>query len=381
MMRIGSEFLRKLTTRRSEGDSKRWRDESQPAVVQNVAERGRRLRKLAHGGLLMQRRLPSTSFRRASRRNGVRGFVGPDSARISYLTGSSSQSGTTETVLLIHGSGMSAHSWTEQLRSLGRALRVIAIDLPGHGASDPTSEATVDNYADAARRLLDALGTAGPVFVAGHSLGGGVALALAALHPDRVKGLVLISSCAKLPQNNGAIEGFLGFLPPPVRRFFVFSTARKILFPVGASRRAVRLALKDLHSCPPETLRKDVAAAKAMDLEAAAHDLRVPALILCGTQDRLTPVALSQRLSELIPGSRLQLVEAAGHMLPLEAPGRVNAEIRVFVDSVVGCNVPQPLAVGDGANRAIIRRLINKALALCRRKPSSETTCTAPLSA
>jgi 3-oxoadipate enol-lactonase len=379
-MRTGSEFLRKLTTRKSQGDSNLSRDEAQPAVAQNVAERGRTLRKLAHGGDLTRRRLPSTSFHLASRRNGVRGFVGPDSGKISYLTGSSSHPGATETVLLIHGSGMSAHSWTEQLRSLGRALRVIAIDLPGHGASDPTSEATVDSYADAARRLLDALGT-GPVFVAGHSLGGGVALALAVRHPDRVKGLVLISSCAKLPQHNGAIEGFLGFLPPPVRRFFVFSTARKFLFPAGASRRAVRLALKDLRSCPPETLRKDVAAAKAMDLEAAAHDLRVPALILCGTQDRLTPVALSQRLSELIPGSRLQLVEAAGHMLPLEAPGRVNAEIRVFVDSVVGCNVPQPLAVGDGANRAIIRRLINKALALCRRKPSSETTCTAPLSA
>jgi 3-oxoadipate enol-lactonase len=325
----------------------------------------------------MSRRLPPISFRLASRRNGVRGFVGPDSARISYLIGRSSGSKVRETLLLIHGSGMSARSWTEQLQSLGPAVRVVAIDLPGHGESTPTSEATVESYADAACRLLDALGT-GSVFVAGHSLGGGVALALAARRPDRVKGLVLISSCAKLPQNNGALEAFLGFLPAQVRRLFVFSTAKKVLFPVGASRRAVRLTLKDLRSCPPETLRKDIAAAKAMDLEAAAHSLRVPAVILCGTRDKLTPVALSQRLSELIPGSRLQLVEAAGHMLPLEAPERVSAEIGAFVDSVVG--VPQPLPVGDGAKRGIIRRLIKNALAFCRRKPSGETTCTAPLS-
>jgi pimeloyl-ACP methyl ester carboxylesterase len=78
---------------------------------------------------------------------------------------------------------MSARSWTNQLRGLAPAFAAVAIDLPGHAEPDPASEATVESYADAAAGLLDALGT-GPVTVAGHSLGGAVAMALAARHPE-----------------------------------------------------------------------------------------------------------------------------------------------------------------------------------------------------
>jgi pimeloyl-ACP methyl ester carboxylesterase len=220
----------------------------------------------------------NASIRPASDEREVRGFIGPDSERTSYLTAGIV---TGEPILLIHGTGMSARSWTNQLRGLAPALAVVAIDLPGHGESDPASEATVESYADAAGRLLDALGT-GPVVVAGHSLGGAVALALAARHPELVKALVLISSCAKLPANNGSLERLFGSLPAPIRRFFFFSTSRKALFSLGAPMRAVQLGLKDLRSCRPETVRKDVAAAKAMDLEGVAQGLRVPALILWG---------------------------------------------------------------------------------------------------
>jgi pimeloyl-ACP methyl ester carboxylesterase len=262
---------------------------------------------------------------------------------------------------------MSARSWTNQLQGLAPALAVMAIDLPGHGESDPASEATVESYADAAAGLLDALG-AGPVVVAGHSLGGAVAVALAARHPELVKALVLISSCAKLPANNGRFERLLSTLPAPIRRFVFFSASKKALFSPGAPIRGVQLGLKDLRSCPPETVRKDVAAAQAMDLEAAAHGLRVPALILCGTQDRLTPVALSEQLRDLIPDSRLQLVERAGHMLPLEAPERVNQEILDFVESVVERKMCRPVLPGHATRRALVRRFIDKVWALCRGK-------------
>jgi hypothetical protein len=111
-----------------------------------------------------------------------------------------------------------------------------------------------------------------------------------------------------------------------------------------------------------------------MDLEDVAHNLHVPALILCGTTDVLTPVASSQRLADLIPGSRIHLVEGAGHMLPLESPERVDREILEFVESVVGRSVRPAEGSGPGTKLAIVRRLIRKVIAFCRLRWVDQTT-------
>jgi pimeloyl-ACP methyl ester carboxylesterase len=76
------------------------------------------------------------------------------------------------------------------------------------------------------------------MFVAGHSLGGSVALALAARRPELVKGLVLISSCAKTPQNSGTFKALLGALPVPFGRMLFSSTAKSFLFALGADNSA-----------------------------------------------------------------------------------------------------------------------------------------------
>jgi pimeloyl-ACP methyl ester carboxylesterase len=163
-----------------------------------------------------------------------------------------------------------------------------------------------------------------------------------------VKGLLLVSSCARLPQNYNAFEGLFRVLPGPLRRFVLFASAKRLLFPAGAATGAVQLGLEYLRACPADTVRRDTAAAKAMDLEAAARALRMPVLILCGTRDMLTPLALSQRLHELIPGSELVIVQGAGHMLPLELPERVNQEIVAFMQRVkAGASILPTQLVGD----------------------------------
>jgi len=255
--------------------------------------------------------------------------------RISYLTNPHRRASEDPTILLIHGSGVSARSWAPQLEDLGQGLRVLAIDLPGHGDSDAKPEATVQAYADVARALLEALGV-GPVFVAGHSLGGAVAVALAGRYPKMVKGLILLSTCAKLPEADGSLGGLLWYLPGPIRKLVFFSMAKKILFAPGARDRAVQVGMEEIRACRPETILKDVAAAKGMNVEEVARGLRIPALILCGSRDKLTPPALSERLNDLIPGSRLLVLDGVGHMLPLEAPERVKRQILEFVGSQEG---------------------------------------------
>src|SRR5438132_6788133 len=186
-----------------------------------------------------------------------------DGRRVSYLI--SGKSAAARLILLIHGSGVSAGYWVNQLRSLGEAFRVAAIDLPVHGASDPIQQPSVEAYAETAAKLLDALG-AGPVLVVGHSLGGAVAIALAARRPDTVTGLVLVASCAKLPRVDGSRERLLACVPGPLRRILFFWTAQKLLFTPTAPSHAVSLGMHELRACRAETIAQDLHAAQAMDL-------------------------------------------------------------------------------------------------------------------
>jgi pimeloyl-ACP methyl ester carboxylesterase len=294
---------------------------------------------------------------RTARSEMARQVVGPAGSRMSYLVAPHRAAGPT--VLLIHGSGVSAGYWVNQLLGLGRALRVVAIDLPGHGASDPIEGASIEAYAEATAQFLQLLG-ASPVIVAGHSLGGAVAIALAARHPDAVAGLVLLSSCAKLPPVDNSWERWLPYLPGALRKVLFFSMAKKILFAPGSSSRAVSLGMQELRSCRPETILQDVLAARTMDLTDQATRLKVPALLLCGSRDRLTPPALSEQLGVLIPRARLRTIEGAGHMLLLEEPERVNQEILAFARSILApIEMPSVGAEEGRRGRPLARRLLD----------------------
>lgn len=294
----------------------------------------------------------------------VRRSVRVDGRQVSYLTVADPTA--EEPILLIHGSGVSARYWTEQLRGLARTLRVLALDLPGHGESDPIADSSVEAYADVVAEFLAVLGT-GPVFVAGHSLGGAVALALAARRAHAVRGLILLSSCAKLSRTNSWTENLLAYLPGPLRKILFFMMAKKMLFAPGASDLAVRLGMQELVACRAETILKDLQAAKAMDLTEQASGLDVPALIMCGSRDKVTPPVLSERLHELIRRSRLDIIERTGHMVLLEAPERVNRAILDFIGSLgVQREAASSRRFHEAPMRSLLRSLRDRARALFR---------------
>jgi pimeloyl-ACP methyl ester carboxylesterase len=262
----------------------------------------------------------------------IRRQVTVNGSRISYLSLDRKPEAAAPVILLIHGSGVNARCWVEQIRGL-RGARVVAIDLPGHGESDDASTASIDHHADVAAAFLGTLGATTAIAV-GHSLGGAVALALAARHPAAIEGLVLLSTCARLPTESVAAEWLLPFLPRSVRAALFFTTAQGLLFASSASGRVVGLGMQELRACRPETLARDIAMSRAMDLTTVAKALRVPALVLCGSRDQMTPPTLSTALHSLIRGSRLRIVRGAGHMVLMEAPDVVNREIQTFVNAV-----------------------------------------------
>jgi pimeloyl-ACP methyl ester carboxylesterase len=165
----------------------------------------------------------------------------------------------------------------------------------------------------------------GRFFVAGHSLGGAVALELALRHPERVRGLILISTGAHFPALAATPSLFL--LPVAVApgRF------RDLFLGEGVSTEALALARAAVAGCPPDIIQADISAAKAFDARAALPRLRCPALILCGTEDHITPPRYAAWLKEGLPDSRIVLVRGAGHMLPLERPDEVNAALARFL--------------------------------------------------
>ena len=261
---------------------------------------------------------------------------------------------------------MSARSWVNQLLDPG-ALRMIAVDLPGHGESDPLPAVSIEEYAAVVAEFLIAL-ACGPVVLIGHSLGGAIALALAARDPARVRGLVLIASCVKLPLVDSVGERLVAYLPGPLRRLVFFSMAKKVLFAPQAPADAIELAMRDLRACRPETIMSDVRAARAMDLTEQAAALDVPTLVLAGGRDRLTTPALAERLSALIRRSRLRLADGVGHMLPMEAPEWVNREIATFVASLAE---PLPSSATIATRRPpLARRVLDRLTRLVRRPGS-----------
>jgi pimeloyl-ACP methyl ester carboxylesterase len=290
-----------------------------------------------------------------------------DGHNVSYLD--SDHSHGRPTLVFVHGSGMSARYWSDQLRALEGTARVLAIDLPGHGESDDAATPGLALYADVTAAVLDALG-AWPAIAIGHSLGGAVAITLAARRPDEVSGLVLLSACARLPPVSTPIQWLWGSLPPTLRRVLFFVTAKNLLFAAGASPAAVALGMQELHACRPHTLAADVAIARSVDLTHVAGALRVPTLILCGSRDRITPADLSRHLHASITGSALQIVEGAGHMLLIEASAVVNCAIAAFAAALMQRS-PAPGGMDGGALapwptrwRHAVRRLV----ALVRRR-------------
>ena len=180
----------------------------------------------------------------------------------------------------------------------------------------------MDGFVEVLRQALPGR----PLVIAGHSLGSAIALRWALHHPQEVRGLILVGAGARTRVNPSWLEGIAGKEVAVIEEFgsWWFGPA------AGARLRDKSLAL--LRATPPDVLLADLRAADAFDIMPDLDRLAVPALILCGAGDRLTPVKFSRYLHEHIRESVLEIIDDAGHMLMLEQSQAVNAAIRRFLE-------------------------------------------------
>ena len=231
-------------------------------------------------------------------------------------------------VVLIHGAGGSYLSWPAQVRRLPE-LDVYALDLPGHGKSGGHGQQSIDRYAAHVLRWLDAKKIYRAVFV-GHSMGGAIALTLALQHPERVLGLGLLGTGARLRVAAPILEN----TSRPETIPLVLDMLREWAFAPETTPDLVEKAVQHMAATRPSVLHADFLACDAFNALDALGEIHAPALVLYGAEDRMTPVRFSQYLADQLPKARLEIVPQAGHMLMLEKPHQVAESLSSFVREI-----------------------------------------------
>ena len=225
-------------------------------------------------------------------------------------------------LVLIHGAGAVGQIWQNQLLAFPRA---VAPDLPGHPAG--TGFSTVPDMAAWVLGFIQQEGLERSV-LGGYSVGGAVALEAALSAPDRFRGLLLIATGARLRVRREFFDFLAGDYDAAVEELL------RWWFSPGASPRAVERARMALRVVSPAVVHDDFWAADQFDALDRLGGMTLPTLVLCGEEDRLTPVKYSEYLHEQIAGSQLIVIPDAGHMVVLEQPRATNEAIASFLHTL-----------------------------------------------
>jgi pimeloyl-ACP methyl ester carboxylesterase len=231
-------------------------------------------------------------------------------------------------VILVHGAGGTHLHWPPQIRRLS-GQRIFAPDLPGHGESGGLGKQSIAEYAHSVLGFMKSLGLHSAIMV-GHSMGSAIALNLALDHPKRVIALVLLGSGARLRVLPAILESAAN--PPTYAAAVQMLT--EVSYGPDADPHLKEIAAERMRDIRPTVFHGDLFACNSFDVIGQLDQIRIPTLILCGSQDKMTPVRYAEYLHEHIPSSQLQIVEGAGHMLMLEQPSETARFLSNFLDQI-----------------------------------------------
>jgi len=245
-------------------------------------------------------------------------------------TGGQAFDPTLPTVLFLHGAGMDHTAWALHDRWFAHhGHNVLAPDLPGHGRSPGALLPTIAEMADWTAALLDAAGAKSAKLI-GHSMGSLIALETAARHPAKVSDLVLVATSAAMTVGPDLLKAAEANDHAAVDMVSIWGLGQAAglggslapgLWMHGGAQRL-------LERCEAGVLFNDLSACNAyQNAVAAAATIKVPATLVLGERDMMTPAKAGQALAAALPGSRTVVLAGAGHMMMAERPDELLAAL------------------------------------------------------
>ena len=250
--------------------------------------------------------------------------------------------GNAREILLVHGIGQEgARDYRDHIPWLQKSFHVLAVDLPGFGASDKAN--VLYSPANYARVLKHVAGRflRGPFVLVGHSMGAVVSLRYAVMYPEDVRRLVVVDAPGVLHRYSVTSQYLahfgLEFVPPVAEPLdWLTNLARKILAPLERLHFDPQIILsspqlrKTLLEADPAKIAG--LAVVSEDLHQELPKVRAETLIAWGAQDTLAPLRTGRVLALKLPRARLAVIERAGHEPMLEAPERFRAVLEPFLE-------------------------------------------------
>lgn len=239
-------------------------------------------------------------------------------------------------LVCVHGFGGDKETWLLLAAAIGRGRGVIALDLPGHGRSSlPDAPVTIALHAEAVRRVMDHCNVARAI-VCGNSMGGGVALRLAANHPERVSALVLVSSVGSDVHHHAAVAAWRTGPNPlipsehEIDEFIDNSLDGPTLIP----RSVIRYVATSRSRAARKLRRLFEEFAAGHGEEGVPEQLErilAPTLVLHGERDKIIDRRTAEALCRRLPRAELYHLPRVGHAPQLEAPRRTAALLLDFL--------------------------------------------------
>jgi pimeloyl-ACP methyl ester carboxylesterase len=249
-------------------------------------------------------------------------------ANVSGLKTFYEDAGKGKPLLLVHGACSSTRIWVNQLVGLSKKMRVIAIDLPGHGKTEPlNSKGTIERYADHVASFMKEIGLK-KAAIGGTSMGGLVIQQLYLKYPHLVEKLILHDTAAKIPTPPGVLELYRS----------QFESTQKLLSEISFSKKTmktnpalVKQHVQDDLKTDRKAATDDYEATAEVDFTGKLGKISVPTLIIMGADDLLITASMAQFLHENIKGSKLDVIPDAGHVNMIEKPDEFNKIILSFM--------------------------------------------------
>lgn len=244
------------------------------------------------------------------------------------------KSGTT--LLFLHGVGGGHAAWDAQLPYFAaRGYHAVAWDAPGYGASPAAEPYDLERLAGAVETLIRHLEPATAVLV-GHSMGGFIALETYARYPDRVKALALCFTSPAFGGPGGDFQRrFVEARLAPLDAGKSMAQMARALTPTMRGARSLPGALEHaeriMSGVSEQTYRNAVRLLTTFDRRALLPRIGVPTLVLAGSDDRVAPPSVMERMAKKIPAAEYHLLQGCGHLGPIEQPEAFNDALERFL--------------------------------------------------